>query len=68
MIITDVQKNLIIAGYIAGYESGHHDTVESAYTDAEESARDWLNDALEDGGLEYTFTELLVKSKVIIAI
>lgn len=47
-------KKLIIAGYMCGYESGHNDTVESAYTDAQDSAKDWLADAEKDGGLEYT--------------
>ena len=47
-------KKLIIAGYMQGYEAGHNDTVESAYTDAQESGKDWLADAEIDGGLEYT--------------
>ena len=47
-------KTLIIAGFINGYESGHDDTVESAYTDAEERARDWFDDSEEDGSLKYT--------------
>ena len=53
MKLTDREKKLVIAGYISGYESGHNDTVESQYTDAEESAKDWLIDAIDDGGLEY---------------
>jgi hypothetical protein len=47
-------KKLIIAGYMQGYEAGHNDTVESAYTDAQQSGKDWLADAEIDGGLEYT--------------
>ena len=47
-------KALIIAGFINGYEAGHNDTVESAYTDAEERARDWFDDSEEDGSLKYT--------------
>ncbi len=55
MQLTAKEKKLIIAGYIQGYESGHNDTVESQYTDAEESGRDWLLEAIEDGGLGYAF-------------
>ena len=43
---------LILAGYINGYEAGHNDTVESSYSDAQESAKDWLIEAIDDGGLE----------------
>ncbi len=53
MKLTDREKKLVLAGYMSGYESGHHDTVESQYTDAGESAKDWLIDAKDDGGLEY---------------
>ena len=30
--------------FIDGYESGHNDTVESAYWDSTEKAEEWLND------------------------
>ena len=30
--------------YVAGYEAGHNDTVESSYTDAGEKFNDYLND------------------------
>ena len=50
----DEIKKLIIAGYMQGYEAGHNDTVESCYTDAQESGKDWLADAEQDGGLDYT--------------
>ena len=52
MKLNDRERQLVIAGYINGYEDGHNDTVESAYTDAEESGKDWLNAALLDGALE----------------
>jgi len=58
MILTEREKNLVLAGYISGYERGHNDTVESGYTDSEESAKDWLQDALNDSGLEYTVRQL----------
>ena len=53
MELNERERKLIIVGYMSGYEQGHNDTVESCYTDAEESGKDWLNDALEDRGLEY---------------
>ena len=52
MELTEKEHHLIIAAYMNGYESGHNDTVESAYTDAYESARDWLMGAIQDGGLK----------------
>jgi len=58
MELTTREKQLVLAGYINGYERGHNDTVESGYTDAEESAVDWLNDAVEDGGLIETIEKL----------
>ena len=51
-------KNLVIAGFINGYEAGHNDTVESAYTDAEERAKDWLDDNVNDESLEYTIESI----------
>ena len=51
-------KNLVIAGFINGYEAGHNDTVESAYTDAEERAKDWLDDSVNDESLEYTIESI----------
>lgn len=56
MELTTVQKALILCSYENGYERGHNDTVESQYSDPQECAEDWLNDAIEDGGLEYEFT------------
>ena len=40
-----VEQELILAAYVAGYEAGHNDTVESGYTDARERAEDWLAEA-----------------------
>ena len=62
MKLTDREKSLVLAGYINGYERGHNDTVDSNYTDAEDSAADWLADAIEDGGLEYSI-ECVTKSE-----
>ena len=58
--LTTEIKKLILAGFIQGYECGHDDTVESGYTDAEERAIDWLNDATKDGGLDYTVEKITV--------
>ncbi len=58
MQLTDREKKLVIAGYMNGYDQGHHDTVESGYTDPEESGRDWLKDALEDDGLKHSVEQL----------
>lgn len=44
-------KSLILLGYINGYESGHNDTVESAYTDSLESGKIWIVESIEDGGM-----------------
>lgn len=44
MELTEKEKHLTLAGFINGYEWGHNDTVESCYTDAEERAKDWLDD------------------------
>ena len=51
-------KKLLIDAFSQGYESGHNDTVESAYTDSVERAQDWLNDAVSDNG-GIVFDELL---------
>ncbi len=58
MKLTDREKKLVIAGYISGYEQGHNDTVEGGYTDAEESGKDWLNESIDDGGLDYSVKQL----------
>ena len=58
MELTDNEKKLIIAAFINGYECGHNDTVESNYTDAEDRAKDWLEDAIEDGSLDYTIEQV----------
>lgn len=58
MNITNKERLLVLAGFAAGYERGHNDTVESCYNDAEECAIDWVNDALEDGGLEYLIEQM----------
>jgi len=42
-------RSLMIIAFKQGYETGHDDTVESAYTDAEQRGKDWLADAIEDG-------------------
>lgn len=63
MDITEREKALILIGYMQGYEGGHHDTVESQYTDAEDSARDWLADAIADSGLSYLFEALIANHK-----
>jgi hypothetical protein len=39
------QKTLFIAAYCQGYEQGHNDTVESAYTDAESCALDFIHES-----------------------
>ena len=44
---------MIIAGYSCGYEAGHNDTVDSSYTDSIQSGKDWFDEAIDDGGLEY---------------
>ena len=41
-------KKLLIDAFSQGYESGHNDTVESAYTDSVERAQDWLDDTISD--------------------
>jgi len=38
----DLEEKKRREAYIAGYEQGHHDTVESAYSDAGECADDWM--------------------------
>lgn len=52
----DEIKKLIIAGFINGYEAGHDDTVESRYPDAQDRGKDWMEEAIHDGGLEYTLS------------
>lgn len=58
MELTEREHHLIIAAYMNGYENGHNDTVESAYTDAYESGRDWLIDVIQDGGLQNSFKQV----------
>ena len=58
MELTEREKKLVLAGYIQGYEQGHHDTVESGYTDSEDSAKEWLVGSVKDGGLEYTMRQI----------
>jgi len=53
MELTRRERMLVVIGFKNGYETGHNDTVESQYGDALECGVDWLNDATEDGGLEY---------------
>jgi hypothetical protein len=53
--IADEVKRMLIIAYSSGYEHGHHDTVEGAfsgngrseYHDAD--ANEWLADAQDDG-------------------
>ena len=39
-------KSAVIFAFQQGYESGHHDTVESQYSSPEDSAEDWLVESL----------------------
>jgi hypothetical protein len=48
-MLTVRERWLIMQGFVAGYESGHHDTVESQYSDAAECFADWLVDMAADG-------------------
>ena len=41
-------KDLAKQVYIDAYERGHHDTVESQYTDAEEAADEWIAENMEE--------------------
>lgn len=58
MIINPSIERMLIIAYSAGYEAGHHDTVESnyqGYTRQEDNdwhAKDWLDVAKHDGSLE----------------
>ncbi len=60
MELTNREYYLVVAAYMNGYESGHNDTVDSAYSDDFESAVDWLNDAVEGGGLTDSFKKVKV--------
>ena len=42
--LTARERWLIMQGFVAGYERGPHDTVESQYSDASECFADWLTD------------------------
>jgi hypothetical protein len=46
LCVTTLKKRLIEA-FMNGYESGHNDTVESAYSDAEDRANDWHDEQVE---------------------
>ena len=39
----------LMKAFMDGYEAGHNDTVESAYSDAEDRANDWLDEQEEEG-------------------
>jgi len=52
------EKKLVLAGFISGYSYGHEDTVENGYCDPTDRAKDYLNDAMLDGGLEYTIEQI----------
>ncbi len=43
------RETLLLKAYIQGYETGHNDTVESCYTDAEQSGIDWIEQAKLEG-------------------
>jgi hypothetical protein len=43
---------LALYAYQQGYERGHDATVEGAYGDIEETATDWLKEAIECGAIE----------------
>ena len=47
--LTKREHDLLLVAFQSGYETGHHDTVESQYYDPEEVAHEWIADALEDG-------------------
>ena len=47
--LSDAHKNALMMAFAEGYEAGHNDTVESAYTDATDRAIDWLIDAKKAG-------------------
>ena len=53
MSLTHREKQMLIAGFMGGYEQGHHDTVESQYSDAKECGEDWLSDVLFNEELDY---------------
>ncbi len=55
---TKHEQQLMSIAYIQGYERGHNDTVESCYTDSEESAKDWLEDPSIEDGIDYLLSQL----------
>ena len=50
--LADVEERALLFAFIQGYGAGHNDTVESAYSDPEERALDWMSDAREDGSIK----------------
>ena len=52
--LSDAHKNDLIMAFAEGYEAGHNDTVESAYTDATDRAIDWFVDAKKAGIIQGT--------------
>lgn len=56
--LTDREKKLVLAGFISGYQFGHEDTVDAGYCDPTDRAKDFLSDAIDDGGLEYVIEQI----------
>jgi hypothetical protein len=44
------EEELLVVGFINGYNQGHNDTVESAYGDSEEIAKDWIIEEINPNG------------------